>query len=96
MIAAFYSTQETSYDPSRAGTNERIQEINGLMKGVASENQLLYVQSELEPLFKGNALREDLTYDGVHLNNEGRQIYKQVVMAILNPSAANQNESSTP
>ena len=96
MIAAFYSTQETSYDPSRAGTNERIQEINGLIKGVASERQLFYVQSELEPLFKGNALREDLTYDGVHLNNEGRQIYKQVVMEILNPSAAPPDDSITP
>lgn len=88
LFAAFYATQEASNNPSLAGTNERIQEINNLIQAVATAKQLPYRQEELQPLFEKNTLRKELTVDGVHLNDAGKQIYRKVILKILNPLAS--------
>jgi lysophospholipase L1-like esterase len=87
LVAAFYSTQEASRNPRLAGTNKRIEEINDLISKVANEKHLPYIQAELQPLFDRHTLRTELTYDGVHLNYKGRQIYRQVILNIFNPGS---------
>ena len=41
--------------------------------------------SGIQALFKEKALNADLTIDGVHLNAQGLDIYRKVLLNILNP-----------
>ncbi|WP_073074090.1 SGNH/GDSL hydrolase family protein [Phormidesmis priestleyi] len=84
VVPAFYSTVEASRNPNVAGTVERVEEINALIREVADVENVGLVTDEIDPLFDDRSLRQDLTFDGVHLNEKGQKIYKRIVLAILN------------
>ncbi|MEG4330177.1 SGNH/GDSL hydrolase family protein [Microcoleus sp. AT3-A2] len=84
LIPAFYSTLAASYNPKFAGTIARVDEINVLINKVAADENLTVESSGIQALFKEKALNEDLTIDGVHLNAKGLDIYRKVLLNILN------------
>ncbi len=87
LIPAFYSTLAASKDPSKAGAITRVEEINNLMRQVAiAENIPIHIR-ELQVLFANKCLREDMTFDGVHLNDNGKQIYRQLVINLLSANS---------
>lgn len=83
IVPAFYSTVEASRNPNVAGTVERVEEINALIRQVADIESVALVTDQIDPLFDDRSLRQDLTFDGVHLNEKGRNLYKRIVLAIL-------------
>ncbi len=83
LIPAFYSTLAASKNPLAAGPLERVDEINRLMEQVAQEQDLPIVSEGLEQLYEGNELRDDITFDGVHLNNAGKAIYRDFLKRLL-------------
>jgi len=84
MIPAFYSTLPASHDPKLAAPIERVDEINGLIQQVAQSEDVELLTTDLKPLYENHALKSGLTYDGVHLNEQGNQIYRQVLLSTLN------------
>lgn len=84
LIPAFYSTLAASYNPKSAGTIARVDEINVLIDQVATAENLTVESSGIQALFKEQALNADLTIDGVHLNAKGLDIYRKVLLNILN------------
>lgn len=83
LIPAFYSTVAASKNSNLAGTISRINEINALIRQVAQTENIPIEAEGIQPLFKGQALKDDLTVDGVHLNDEGLKIYRQALLTIL-------------
>jgi lysophospholipase L1-like esterase len=83
LIPAFYSTVEASYAPNRAGTLERVDEINHLIRQIAAEQRVGLAINLPKPLYRDRSLNEDLTFDGVHLNDEGKKIYRQLLLDLL-------------
>jgi lysophospholipase L1-like esterase len=83
LIPAFYSTLAASKNPLAAGPLERVDEINQLIDQVAREQDIPIVSEGLEVLYEGNELRDDVTFDGVHLNNTGKVIYRDFLKKIL-------------
>jgi lysophospholipase L1-like esterase len=83
LIPAFYSTLAASKNPLAAGPLERVDEINRLIEQVAQEQDLPVISEGLEMLYEGNELRSDVTFDGVHLNNAGKTIYRDFLKRIL-------------
>ncbi len=88
LIPAFYSTVAASYEPNLAGSIKRVEEINALIRQVAATQKVPIEAEGIQPLFKGQALKENLTIDGVHLNAEGIEIYRQALLKILNSTQA--------
>ncbi|MGV0023947.1 SGNH/GDSL hydrolase family protein [Phormidesmis priestleyi] len=86
LIPAFYSTVAASHNPSIAGTLDRVDEINQLVQKVAVSEKVAIVTSELRPLYSQRSLKKELTFDGVHLNDKGKKIYRQVVLKIFTNS----------
>jgi lysophospholipase L1-like esterase len=84
LIPAFYSTLAASYNPKFAGTIARVDEINVLIERVATEENVPVESRGIQALFKEKALKADLTIDGVHLNAKGLDIYRKVLLNILN------------
>ncbi len=83
LLPAFYSTVPASFDPNMAGTIERVDEINALMRQVAVRYEVPVLTQAIQPLFRDRSLRLDLTFDGVHLNDSGKTIYRQIVRQIV-------------
>ena len=83
VIPAFYSTVAASYQPPLAGTLIRVEEINTLIRQVAATEKVPIEAEGIQSLFKDQALKEDLTIDGVHLNAKGIEIYRQALLKIL-------------
>lgn len=87
VLPAFYSTVAASLDPSKAGSIERVDEISALIQQVADQENVQLDGSDLQPLFRDRSLKSDLTFDGVHLNDNGKRIYRQVVVKLFNSGA---------
>lgn len=83
LLPAFYSTLAASKNIDVAGPIARVNEINGLLQQVATSEQVILLNGRLQPLYQGQALREDLTSDGVHFNAKGRIIYRNVLLQLL-------------
>jgi GDSL-like Lipase/Acylhydrolase family len=83
MIPAFYSTVEASHDPSLAGPLHRVNRINGLIVKIAAQEKTILMNDGLEGLFEGQALKQTLTTDGVHLNPDGETIYRAALLKIM-------------
>jgi lysophospholipase L1-like esterase len=83
LIPAFYSTLAASQNPMAAGPLSRVDEINQLIYQVAQEQDIPVVSDGLDALYEGNELRDDLTFDGVHLNEDGKTIYRSLLQQIL-------------
>jgi lysophospholipase L1-like esterase len=84
LIPAFYSTLAASYNPKSAGTIARVDEINVIIDRVAAAEKVTVESRGIQALFKEQALNADLTIDGVHLNAKGLDIYRKVLLNILN------------
>ena len=84
LIPAFYSTLATSYNHKSAGTIARVDEINVLIDRVATAEKVTVESRGIQALFKEQALNADLTIDGVHLNSKGLDIYRKVLLNVLN------------
>lgn len=82
LIPAFYSTVEASYNPKRAGTIAKVEEVNAEIRQVAARENAVLFEQDIQPLYEGQALRKDLTIDGVHLNSDGQNIYRQALLKI--------------
>ncbi|BAU11694.1 hypothetical protein LEP3755_21970 [Leptolyngbya sp. NIES-3755] len=87
LIPAFYSTVEASYNPDVAGTLDRVDEISELIRQVAAEQDVKLISNEIQPLFRDRSLKQEVTFDGVHLNDSGKVIYRKVLLNLLNNSA---------
>lgn len=87
LIPAFYSTVEASRKPPLAGSISRVEEINALIRQVAATEKVVLFEQDIQPLYRGQALRKNLTTDGVHLNSDGQNIYRQALLKILSLSA---------
>ncbi|MBV8882843.1 MAG: SGNH/GDSL hydrolase family protein [Chroococcidiopsidaceae cyanobacterium CP_BM_RX_35] len=85
VIPAFYSTVEASYNPALAGPITRVEEINALIRQIAAMEKVILFEEDIQPLYQGQSLRKDLTIDGVHLNSDGQNLYRQALLKILNP-----------
>jgi lysophospholipase L1-like esterase len=83
LIPAFYSTLAASQNPMFAGPLPRVDAINSLIYQVAQEQEIPVVAEGLEALYDGNELRDNLTFDGVHLNEDGKVIYRDFLKRIL-------------
>ncbi|MEG4109749.1 SGNH/GDSL hydrolase family protein [Microcoleus sp. S13_C5] len=83
LIPAFYSSVAASHDITLAGPLERVEQIKALTRQVAATEKVLIVEKELQPLYEGTVLKENVTIDGVHLNAEGRKIYRGALLKIL-------------
>lgn len=84
LIPAFYSTIEASQDPQKAGSIAKVDEINAVIRQIGDTEKLLVFKEGIEPLFEEKALKKTLTVDGVHLNPEGRKIYREALLKLLN------------
>jgi lysophospholipase L1-like esterase len=84
LVGAFYATHRASKNTWLAGSNQRINEINYLLKRVAAEEQTHFILDPLHALFHQEALNPKFTQDGVHLNSRGKYIYKQILLESLN------------
>ncbi len=83
LIPAFYSTIAASHDQKKAGSVKRVKSINELIRQVAATEHVPIETGELKFLFKNQSLKESLTFDGVHLNENGKKIYRRVLLKIL-------------
>jgi lysophospholipase L1-like esterase len=83
ILPAFYSTVKASHDPSLAGTLHRVDRINSLIQDIAAQENALLVKEGLEALYDGQALKQNLTIDGVHLNSDGEKIYRNLLLRMI-------------
>lgn len=83
LLPAFYSTVAASQDRSIAGTVERVEQVNRSIQQIAQREKVAVLAEVIQPLLSGQALREDLTIDGVHLNLEGRQLYRSSLLRVV-------------
>lgn len=83
VLPVFYSTLAASRKIFLAGTVARVEEINALLRSVASDEQVIMTDQGLGSLYQGQELRANLTTDGVHLNATGRVLYRNALMQIL-------------
>jgi lysophospholipase L1-like esterase len=83
LIPAFYSTLAASQNPMAAGPLSRVDEINQLIYQVAQEQDIPVASDGLDALYDGNELRDNLTFDGVHLNDDGKIIYRGLLQKLL-------------
>ena len=83
LLPAFYSTLAASKNPALAGSIDRVEQINQLLNQVAMAKQVAVQADVLQPLFEGKMLKQALTFDGVHLNPEGLQLYRTALLNFL-------------
>ncbi|WP_293342657.1 SGNH/GDSL hydrolase family protein [Microcoleus sp. CAWBG58] len=83
LLPAFYSTVEASRDITVAAPISRVDKFNQLLRPVAAAENLSIDEAGLQPLFEGKALKANLTSDGVHLNADGKKIYREALLKIV-------------
>lgn len=83
LLPAFYSTVEASRDVSVAAPIPRVDKFNQLIRQVAVAKSLSVDDAAVQPLFEGKALKANLTSDGVHLNLDGKKIYREALLKIV-------------
>ena len=84
LIPGFYSTVAASSNPKLSASNLRVEQINTVINRVATEENIKVEAEGLQPLYNKNALKEEYTTEGDHLNSEGLKIYRQALLKILN------------
>lgn len=87
LIPAFYSTVAASRDPNMAGTIERVNEINTLIWQVVETEKVAISTAGIQSLYEGQALKDNLTVDGVHLNGDGKKIYRQALLTLIDTTS---------
>ena len=86
LLPAFYSTLAASKNPALAGSIDRVEQNNQLLNQVAVAQQVPVPADALQPLFEGKRLKQNLTFDGVHLNSEGLQLYRAALLKLISNS----------
>ena len=86
LLPAFYSTLAASKNPALAGSIDRVEQINQLLNRVAVAQQVPVPADALQPLFEEKRLRQNLTFDGVHLNPEGLHLYRTALLKLISNS----------
>jgi hypothetical protein len=79
LLPAFYSTLAASKNPALAGSI-------GLSRSISCSIKWLWLNKCLfqpTPLFEEKRLRQNLTFDGVHLNPEGLQLYRATLLKLI-------------
>ena len=89
LLPAFYSTIAASHDPTKAGSIQRVEEINALIRQVAKTERVPIENKGINLLYRNQSLKENLTFDGVHLNDNGKKIYRQVLLKMLSTKSLN-------
>lgn len=83
ILPAFYSTIAASQDPTLAAPLPRVNRINRLLQEIAVQEKASFTAAGLQPLFEGQALKQSLTIDGVHLNPAGEKIYRGALLKAI-------------
>lgn len=83
LIPAFYSTVEASHNVMMAAPVERVEQIKKLTRQVATTEKIPIAEQEIQLLYEGQALKKNLTADGVHLNANGKKIYREALLKII-------------
>jgi len=83
LVPAFNSTVAGSKDPTVAASLERIIQINQIINQVGDGEKIPVLTDGVAPLYENNALKDNLSSDGDHLNEEGLKIYKAALKSIL-------------
>ncbi len=84
VLPAFYSTVAASKNPNLAGPIDRVDQINRLLAQITARESLEFDDTVLQPLYSGKELNATLTTDGVHLNTDGIERYRQILQAFVN------------
>ena len=50
---------------------------------MAAVEKLSIDEAGVQPLFQGKSLKANLTSDGVHLNPDGKKIYREALLKIV-------------
>jgi len=91
LLPAFYSTVAVSHQPQLAGSIARVDAINHLIQQVAEQENIPV--GGIQALFAGKALQENLTIDGIHLNEAGLEIYRQALVELFDIAPQSENET---
>lgn len=83
LLPVVYSTVEASHDVTVAAPISRVDRFNRLIRQVAVVEKLSIDEAVVQPLFEGKALKANLTSDGVHLNADGKIIYREALLKIV-------------
>lgn len=83
FVPAFYSTVAASKDPSVSAPNDKVGEINNVINQVGTDEKIPVLTQGVAPLYENNALKDNLSSDGDHLNAEGLKIYQQALEEVL-------------
>ena len=83
FIPAFYASIATERDPDMADTNEQIKEVNASIEKFGIIHHASVETASTQKLFTSQTLREDLTADGIHLNQDGLKRYRLSLLKLL-------------
>ena len=83
FIPAFYASIATERDPDMADTNEQIKEVNALIENFGVIHHASVETTSTQELFMNQALKEDLTADGIHLNQDGLEKYRLSLLKLI-------------
>ena len=83
LIPAFYSTVAVSKDPTVSAPLPKVEAINALIDQVAAAENIPVAAEGIQPLYDNHVLKDNLTSDGDHLNDEGIKIYRQALLNLL-------------
>jgi len=79
LVPAFYSTVAGSKDPKVSAPVDKVVEINNIINQVGQQENIPVLVDDVAPLYENNALKDNLSSDGDHLNAEGLKIYREAL-----------------
>jgi len=74
----------------------RVDEENGFLLFTLKGNDEIFrnfADTAIQPLFENKLLKATLTDDGIHLNLEGKKIYRKALLNLINPSEKGESVS---
>jgi lysophospholipase L1-like esterase len=93
FIPAFYSNPQVMLNPLEARSIAKIDELNQIVKEIAKSEKGIFADTPIQPLFENKLLKATLTDDGIHLNLEGKKIYRKALLNLINPSEKGESVS---
>jgi len=83
LVPAFYSTVAGSKDPEVSAPVDKVVEINNIINQVGQQEKIPVLVDDVAPLYENNALKDNLSSDGDHLNADGLKIYREALEKAL-------------
>lgn len=93
FIPAFYSNPQVMSNPLEARSIAKIDELNQIVREIAQSEKGIFADTAIQPLFENKILKNTLTDDGIHLNLEGKKIYRKALLNLINPSEKGESVS---